>query len=60
MRACVRIFVCTFTNTQGEDLAAVLVDHVQPRKTIHDEDAVAQRCYQTSDERWYGEQLLAC
>ena len=38
---------------QGEDLASVLVDHVQPRKSVHDEDAVAQRCYETSDGRWY-------
>ncbi len=47
--------------TQGEDLAAVLVDRVQPRKTIHDEDAVMGRCYETSDGRWYGtEQLSSC
>ena len=36
----------------GEDLVATLVDGVQPRKTITDQDGVSTRCYETGDERW--------
>ena len=36
----------------GEDLAATLMDRVQPKKTDLATESVMQRCYQCSDERW--------
>ena len=36
----------------GEDLACTLVDRVQPRKTVTEQDGVSTRCYECSDERW--------
>eukprot|EP01047_Picozoa_sp_COSAG01_P073488 COSAG01_NODE_12000_length_1818_cov_4.058946_2_plen_224_part_00 len=38
--------------SQGEDLAATLVDRAQPKKTELESEMVMQRCYECADGRW--------